>query len=40
MFLGGGHANYGGNLHNSLENLMFMSEAEDQDIVLEQVGCL
>ena len=27
------HANYGGNLHNSLENLMFMSEAEDQDIV-------
>lgn len=32
------HANYGGNLHNSLENLMFMSEAEDQDIVLEQVA--
>ena len=32
------HANYGGNLHNSLENLMMMSEAEDQDIVLEQVA--
>jgi len=32
------HANYAGNLHNSLENLMFMSEAEDQDIVLEQVA--
>jgi hypothetical protein len=32
------HANYGGNLHNSLENLMFMSEGEDQDIVLEQVA--
>jgi TolB protein len=32
------HANYGGNLHNTLENLMFMSEAEDQDIVLEQIA--
>ena len=32
------HANYAGNLHNSLENLMFMSEGEDQDIVLEQVA--
>lgn len=32
------HANYGGNLHNSLENLVFMSRAEDQDIVLEQVA--
>jgi TolB protein len=32
------HANYGGNLHNSLENLMMMSEAEDQDIVLEQIA--
>ena len=32
------HANYAGNLHNSLENLMFMSEAEDQDIVLEQIA--
>ena len=32
------HANYGGNLHNTLENLMFMSEAEDQDIVMEQIA--
>lgn len=32
------HANYGGNLHNSLENLMMMSEGEDQDIVLEQIA--
>ncbi|MEM7417050.1 MAG: CehA/McbA family metallohydrolase [Gemmatimonadota bacterium] len=32
------HANYGGNLHNTMENLMMMSEAEDQDIVLEQVA--
>ncbi len=32
------HANYAGNLHNSLENLMMMSEAEDQDIVLEQIA--
>ena len=32
------HMNYGGNLHNTLENLMFMSDAEDQDIVLEQVA--
>ena len=32
------HANYGGNLHNSLENMMMMSEAEDQDIVLEQIA--
>ncbi len=32
------HANYAGNLHNSLENLMFMSEGEDQDIVLEQIA--
>ena len=32
------HANYGGNLHNTLENLMFMSEAEDEDIVLEQIA--
>jgi hypothetical protein len=30
--------NYGGNLHNTLENLMMMSEAEDQDIVNEQVA--
>ena len=32
------HANYAGNLHNSLENMMFMSEAEDQDIVLNQIA--
>ena len=32
------HLNYGGNLHNTLENLMFMSDAEDQDVVLEQVA--
>ena len=32
------HGNYGGNLQNSLENLIMMSEAEDQDIVLHQVA--
>jgi TolB protein len=32
------HMNYGGNLHNTLENLMMMSSAEDQDIVLEQIA--
>jgi hypothetical protein len=32
------HMNYGGNLHNTLENLMMMSAAEDQNIVLEQVA--
>jgi TolB protein len=32
------HSNYGGNLHNSLENLMLMSRSEDQDLVLEQVA--
>lgn len=32
------HMNYGGNLHNTLPNLMLMSDAEDQDIVLEQVA--
>ena len=32
------HANYAGNLHNTLENLMLMSEAEDEDIVLEQIA--
>ncbi len=32
------HMNYAGNLHNTLENLMFMSDAEDQDIVNEQVA--
>jgi TolB protein len=30
--------NYGGNLHNTLENLMMMSAAEDQDVVNEQVA--
>jgi hypothetical protein len=30
--------NYGGNLHNTLENLMMMSAAEDQDLVLEQIA--
>jgi len=32
------HANYAGNLHNTLENLMMMSRAEDQDLVLEQIA--
>ncbi len=32
------HMNYAGNLHNTLENLMLMSAAEDQDIVNEQVA--
>ena len=32
------HMNYAGNLHNTLENLMMMSEAEDQDIVNEQIA--
>ena len=32
------HMNYAGNLHNTLENLMFMSAAEDQEVVLEQVA--
>ena len=32
------HANYAGNLHNTLENMMFMSEGEDQDIVLNQIA--
>jgi TolB protein len=32
------HSNYGGNLHNTLENLVMMSRAEDQDLVLEQVA--
>ncbi|MCZ6502673.1 MAG: CehA/McbA family metallohydrolase [Gammaproteobacteria bacterium] len=32
------HMNYGGNLHNTLQNLMMMSAAEDQDIVNEQVA--
>ena len=32
------HMNYGGNLHNTLENLVMMSAAEDQDVVNEQVA--
>ena len=32
------HMNYGGNLRNTLENLMLMSAAEDQDVVNEQVA--
>jgi Tol biopolymer transport system component len=32
------HMNYAGNLGNTLENLMMMSEAEDQDIVNEQIA--
>jgi len=32
------HMNYGGNLHNTLENLMMMSEAEDQDVVNELIA--
>ncbi len=27
------HMNYGGNLRNTLENMMMMSRAEDQDVV-------
>ena len=32
------HTNYGGNLHNTLENMMMMSDAEDQDIVNELIA--
>ncbi len=32
------HMNYGGNLRNTLENLIFMSKAEDQDVVDELVA--
>ncbi|MCY3612471.1 MAG: CehA/McbA family metallohydrolase [Gemmatimonadetes bacterium] len=32
------HMNYAGNLRNSLANLMMMSDAEDQDVVAEQVA--
>jgi len=32
------HMNYGGNFHNSLQNLMWISEAEDQDLVLHQIA--
>src|SRR5688572_30884063 len=32
------HMNYGGNLRNTPENLMFMAEAEDLDVVGEKVA--
>src|SRR6266540_5752923 len=32
------HMNYGGNLHNTLENLLMMSAAEEQDVVNEQIA--
>ncbi|MFC1575936.1 CehA/McbA family metallohydrolase, partial [Gemmatimonadota bacterium] len=32
------HMNYGGNLHNTPENLMMMSDAEDQDVILPLVA--
>jgi hypothetical protein len=32
------HMNYAGNLHNTLENLLMMSAAEDQDVVNEQIA--
>ena len=32
------HMNYGGNLHNTLDNMVMMSEAEDQDLLLNQVA--
>ena len=32
------HMNYGGNLHNTLENLMMMSDAEDQQVLNELVA--
>ncbi|HEY7820074.1 MAG TPA: CehA/McbA family metallohydrolase, partial [Vicinamibacteria bacterium] len=32
------HMNYAGTLQNTLENLMMMSEAEDQDVVNEQIA--
>jgi len=32
------HMNYAGNLHNTLQNLMMMSAAEDQDMVNNQVA--
>ena len=32
------HMNYAGNLHNTLENMMMMSDAEDQDVVNEQIA--
>jgi len=32
------HMNYAGNLHNTLDNLHFMSEAEDMDVINELVA--
>ena len=32
------HMNYGGNLRNTLQNLMFMSRAEDQEVVNELIA--
>ena len=32
------HMNYGGNLRNTLQNLMFMSKAEDQEVVNELIA--
>ncbi len=32
------HMNYGGNLRNTLQNLMFMSRAEDQEVVCELIA--
>jgi TolB protein len=32
------HLNYAGNMHNTLENLMMVSDAEDQDLVLEEIA--
>lgn len=32
------HTNYAGNLHNTLENMMMMSDGEDQDIVVELIA--
>jgi hypothetical protein len=32
------HMNYAGNLHNTLDNMMMMSDAEDQDIINDQIA--
>jgi hypothetical protein len=32
------HMNYGGNLHNTLENMIFTARAEDMKVVMEQVA--
>ena len=32
------HMNYGGNLHNTPENLIFMAKAEDLDVVVELIA--